>query len=425
MGQSKTNHRTSPENSGKQRPPGKMNAAKQSKTNAKGAKSSKLASHAAIGDRYRLEGTYERIRRVLLQAPNDGRLDQTLSYWVLPTDRRLPIALLDQTVRELIEMPLEALMQTPGIGQKKIVGLFDLLRRASKSEAPQEPFGLGNTSLDQKPNRYVDAAHAKGRSRGPSSASYLSEDKDDGLSALPFDPGLVSEEVWRSWCDTIERVGLAHQKLGRIAPTLRTLPTVIWQKELSEYSLKSLAEIRQLKTHGSKRVNAILEVFHAIHEAVSTSVLHERLELLIVPRFVPKITDWLIQANLSSASVSVDRFRKKLVRPLVDQIENDLGEPIADLVAQRLLIDAEPITVKQQAEKLQVTRARVYQLLDDCAQVMQVRWPEGRWLLRPLGSYQGVSRLDGDPQLLGIVHATSNLFFPEETVAELSVGKED
>lgn len=72
----------------------------------------KTADHSVIGDRYRLDGTYERLRRALLEAPDDGRLDRALSYWVLPTDRRLPIAFLDRDLRELLELPLEELMGT-------------------------------------------------------------------------------------------------------------------------------------------------------------------------------------------------------------------------------------------------------------------------------------------------------------------------
>ncbi len=50
---------------------------------------------------------------------------------------------------------------------------------------------------------------------------------------------------------------------------------------------------------------------------------------------------------------------------------------------------------------------------------MQVRWPEGRWLMLPLASYHGSRLLECDPELLGIVHATSNLFFPEELATEV------
>ena len=61
-----------------------------------------MARKAISNDRYRLVGTYERLRKSLLSQPDDGRLDKSLSYWVLPTDRRLPIAFLDRTLRDLL-----------------------------------------------------------------------------------------------------------------------------------------------------------------------------------------------------------------------------------------------------------------------------------------------------------------------------------
>ena len=48
-----------------------------------------MARKTISNDRYRLVGTYERLRKCLLEQPEDGRLDKALSYWVLPTDRRL------------------------------------------------------------------------------------------------------------------------------------------------------------------------------------------------------------------------------------------------------------------------------------------------------------------------------------------------
>ena len=99
-----------------------------------------MARKAISNDRYRLVGTYERLRKSLVSQPDDGRLDKALSYLVLPTDRRLPIAFLDRSLRDLLSHPLDYLMSTPGVGQKKVLGFFDLLKRASKAASPDAPF---------------------------------------------------------------------------------------------------------------------------------------------------------------------------------------------------------------------------------------------------------------------------------------------
>src|SRR5450755_3520341 len=109
-----------------------------------------MARKAISNDRYRLVGSYERLRKSLINHPDDGRLDKALSYWVLPTDRRLPIAFLDRSLRDLLTRPLDELMSTPGVGQKKILGFFDLLKRAAKAAQPDAPFGLSSESKNAK-----------------------------------------------------------------------------------------------------------------------------------------------------------------------------------------------------------------------------------------------------------------------------------
>lgn len=341
----------------------------------------------AIGDRYRLEGTYERLRNALLEAPDDGRLDRPLSYWVTPTDRSLPIAFLDRNLRDLLELPLGELMGTQGVGQKKILGFFDLLRRAFKAQSPHAPFGLAESETKSSANR-----------RGQEPETHT------------FDPTSVSEAVWSEWSQTVLRAGLGPQKLGRIAPSLRPLPSVIWHKRLEDYAGIPLAKVRRLKTHGAKRVNAILGVFHTVYEAVSTAVLDEELEIDLVPRFVPALTRWLVEANTDPGRVAAEELHERLVKPLTHQMEIDLGPQIAQLVAERLSLEPNPPTVKDQAKRLAVTRARVYQLLEDCGKALEVRWPEGRWLLAPLAAQPA----EMQPDTMGLLHGIQAIFFQHD-----------
>jgi hypothetical protein len=331
---------------------------------------------------YRLVGTYERLRKALLELPDDSRLDKALSYWVLPTDRRLPIAFLDRTLRELLTHPLEELMGTPGVGHKKIMGFFDLMRRAGKTSIPDAPFGLQPSG---------------GRKRAAE------------VARTGFDASIVSEALWSRWCETVRHHGFSNQKLGRLAPSLQSLPTVIWHTPLSEYVDKSLAQIRRLRTHGEKRVHAILEVFCTVHEAVSTAVVDEHLDIDLVPQFVRPLERWLLEAFESDETPTAAELERHLASPLVTQIENDLGKHVADLAAGRVQLDKRAPSVKQQAERIGVTRARVYQLLEDCGRVMDVRWPEGRWLLAPLGE----KLRDASPEAMGLFHAIRDLFFPD------------
>ncbi len=351
-----------------------------------------MARKADPHDSYRLVGAYERLRKTLRelpedQSPDESVLDKHLSYWVLPADKRLPIAFLDQTLGSLLELSLEELLATPGVGKKKIISFFDLLRRAIKT-------AKGKPGKESHDFGLKDKQHASGAPR----------------EAGVFDPTVVSEEIWKSWRETVTRAGLEGHKLGRVAPSLRPLPTVVWHTPLSEYTHRTLGEIRRLKTHGEKRVRAILEVFCTIHEALSTSVLNENLDLELLPRFIPPLTRWLGETAWAPTPPTAEEVRERVITPMVQQVEIDLGEQIATLAAQRLRLHGEAPSVTEQAEGLGLTRARVYQLLDECARAMEVRWPEGRWLLAPLRS-----NLDGaSPESMALVHGLRDLFYPEE-----------
>lgn len=343
-----------------------------------------MARKAISNDRYRLVGSYERLRKTLLDLPDDGRLDKPLSYWVLPTDRRLPIAFLDEPLRELLNQPLEELMGTAGVGQKKILGFFDLLKRAAKATSPDAPFGLATTN-DKK----------RGKKK---------------TATAGFDPTVVSEALWTQWCETVRRFDLQSEKLGRLAPSLQTLPTVIWHRPLEEYVDLSLAQIRRLKTHGEKRVHAILEVFCTVHEALATATLQENIDVVIVPRFVPPLARWVMAAIAEPELPAAEELHQNIVEPMVAQVKIDLGKQVASLAASRLSLDPRAPTVKQQADRMNVTRARVYQLLEDCGKVMEVRWPEGRWLINPLATKFGGS----PPDTIGLLHGIVDLFYPPE-----------
>ena len=342
-----------------------------------------MARKAASHEQYRLVGTYERIRKALLELPDDGRLEKALSFWVLPTDRRLPIAFLDRTLGELLAEPLDELMSTPGVGQKKIMGFFDLLQRAAQAETKQEPFGWNDSAESQS---------------------------EQSTPRIGFDAAAVSEALWTNWCETVRRNDMGSQKLGRLAPSLQSLPTVIWHRPLAAYVDLSIAEMKKLRTHGEKRVNAILEIFCTVHEAVSTAALHEHLDVELTPRFVPPLTRWLTEVVWEEQLPPADLLYERVVQPLIRQIDIDLGQPIAGLASGRLCLDSNAPSVKQQAQTLGVTRARVYQLLEDCAKVMDVRWPEGRWLLAPLANKFG----GASAQTIGLLHGVRDLFYPDE-----------
>ena len=341
-------------------------------------------SKAASIQQFKLVSSFESLRKTLSQEKYADRLNQPLAYWALASDRRLPLALLGRTVGEILDTPFKELSSTPGIGQKKINSLVKLLARATREGPP-----AGSSELTES---------SKGQGE--------SED-------WQFDLAVVSESMWQRWRETVRNAGLENEKLGRLAPTLQSLPTVIWHSPLSTYLDYTLAEIRALKTHGEKRVRVILEVFYSIHQlfaGASPEKMAHHLTLRLTPKFTSPIQAW-IDRTLGQPGIPDSReVRQSLSIPLLRQLRLDAGDNIADLAESRLGVNRPSESVRSLSRRIGVTRARIYQLLDECNKVMAVRWPEGHALIGALDKrFKAEADSNVDPALF---KATAELFFP-------------
>jgi len=338
---------------------------------------------------YRLRNGFEALRRQLLDERFADRLDRSLSYWALAADRRLPLALLDYSVRELLHMPFERLSATAGVGRKKLGSLIMLLQRVTDDTVPLPPVE-------------VMLAAAAGNDAIPAAAPPV--------VAADFDPALVSETMWEQWCESVKRHDLKRERLGRLAPSLLDLPTVIWNTPLSEYVSRSLREIRKRRTHGEKRVRVVLELFSSIHRLLASVGTHHRLSIRLMPRFISPVEDWLSELAQRDTLPDEQEIRQSLALPLLNQIAIDGGPIVQKLAEGRLGIESSPQSVRLQARKLNVTRARVYQLLETCSKIMDVRWPEGRVAL---SYYSERFHLSGmEPRALQLFDLIRDLFYP-------------
>lgn len=303
---------------------------------------------------YRLVSRFNELRERLLATAPAEKLAKPLACWALPEDRRLPLAFMGRTLDSLLATPFEVLLATPGVGQKKMVSLITLLERAEMAlMAPANP----------QPESV------------PAATSANAYDPDH------FDAALVSEAMWERWRDCVKRYHLEEETLGRLAPSLERLPRVLWNTPLNAYCDITLAQIRQLKTHGDKRVAAVLEVFYELHKALSDVGSPGSLAVRVQPRVIDQIEYWLLAAMHRPELPTAEEINRHVVVPLSWQIRNDLGEFVGQLVDDRLGLTGRESSVRQTASTLGLTRARIYQLLADSAQVIAIRWPEGQYLM--------------------------------------------
>lgn len=349
-----------------------------------------LKSKSPSAEEVRVVSGFQSVSSQLKEERYADRMEKPLAYWALPNDRRLPLALLDRPIKELIDTPFEEIAATPGIGQKKITSLVKLLNRATKDHPPGVSPAAAEAS-DKKPM----PVWRKGQK---------------------FDPSVVSEALWVEWLATVKKYDIGKIKLGRIAPTLQTLPTVIWHTPMGDYMNHTVAEIRAMKTHGEKRVRVILEAFCVAYEALSTDEEITNVDARLAPRFIAPLEQWVRRAIEAPKAPTATEIREHFVLPLLKQLANDAGATIHRLAEERLGIHDQPQSVRNQAKRLGITRARVYQLLEDCGKVMEVRWPEGEALVRRLAAKIALETTD--LASLKQFNETVELFYPGKSGPE-------
>jgi len=321
---------------------------------------------------------FDRRRETLLSEEFADRLDKPLGYWALPTDRQLPLVLMHRPLRELLDTPFAELYSTAGIGPKKIRTLVVLLGRACQ---PQPPGAIA-----------------------PPPAPL-----ESSVTPSSFDAAeIVSEALWEQWRATAREHALEGEPLGRFASSLRELPRVLWNTPLGAYTEITLTDLRGLRTHGVKRVAAVLEVFRGLHAMLVYVPPQPRLVARVVPRFAAQIESWLARRIPRPTAVSTEEIRSEIIAPLLEQIRLDVGELGAEVALVRL--DSEETNVQQTAHRLRTTRSRVYETAAETAAALAVRWPEGRTLLKNFNQQLVGGSTDGE--VVDLVDSLSRLFLP-------------
>jgi hypothetical protein len=315
---------------------------------------------------------FEDLRKTLCSERYTHHLQKPLAYWAMPNDRRLPLALLGRRLDDLLRTPFSEISSTPGIGRKKISSLVTLLGRAAETD-PAE------LSDDQA----TEAGDGQGNVAGNGGDGHTPHDAaGDGDAQIAidtgFDPAGVSELVWSRWRHCVAEHGLEEETLGHFAPSLRDMTRVIRNTPLGDYLHCTLAEMRAMKTHGEKRVRAILEVFHCVHETIGRMGTLPHLQVRIVPRQIDRVEHWVARTRQAPGIPAERELLDGFVNPLLDQLRVDAPQQIVALAENRLGLTGPITSVRQAARRLGLTRARVYQLLNEINDIMTVRWPTGR-----------------------------------------------
>ncbi|HPU06001.1 MAG TPA: hypothetical protein PLO20_05660 [Thermogutta sp.] len=313
-------------------------------------------------DELQLAMRFDELRKQLADDHYRPLYGKILAFWAIPSDRRLPRALLNWTLQQVITSQFTDLAATPGIGKKKLQGLLMLLERAAQTD----PTSLPAETTDQTPV-------AQQRESTPS--EYLIRWQD------------VSELMWAEWCATVRKHGLQDVPLGRLAPALNRMTRVLWNIPLGEFLDMTIEDLREERSYGERRLSALLEVFGLLHQILKNVEPQSYLALELAPRRIAAMQQWILQTWQSGKVPTEDEIKEKFILPLLEQTRLDASEQTVMMVEQRLGINGPPVSVRQLGRSFNLTRARIYQLFDELAEIMRVRWPLGRAYTQLLQSF--------------------------------------
>ncbi len=231
---------------------------------AVGDESMKTNKVVSVED-YKIVSSFQTLKKTLLDDKFADRLKSRWAYWAMP-ERSAAAAGVSWANDQ----------RPAGYAVRRTVGYAR--HRSEKNQLSREATLSGNEGT---PSCYPVWNDRLGRSPQSRVASRKNRAANRRLNSIPR---WCPKRTGPSGARTVQRHDFGHEKLGRLAPTLQSLPTVIWHTPLEFYMNYSVAEIRQLKTHGEKRVRVVLEVFHLIHQTVCASARSEYLSVRIGAR---------------------------------------------------------------------------------------------------------------------------------------------
>lgn len=312
---------------------------------------------------------FAQAQRLLHDQPTCPIFDQPLSEWVLSHDRHLPQRLLGYPLREILAQSFDQLQELPGIGERRLQLLLQVIERALCSvRVPSRPPTLHAGSKDSPA---TETLSGKG-SYGPPS------------ELLPLSSSEVTEAGWQACATVLRRHRVELLPLGKIACSLASLPRSLWDVPVGYYISRSFSEISDLEGHGPAKVRQVLDVLLPVARLLFPVPADAHLAILVLPAPMQDVTTWIQDALRRQAVPDIGLLKEKLVQPMLRQLEVDLRPEVIDVISRRLGVEKPIETLEAIANAIGVTRERVRQIEARGAEILRIRWAEGQHLLEDL-----------------------------------------
>lgn len=371
---------------------------------------------------YSLELKFDNAKQRFSAVASERLVDSPLSIWTLPSDRHLPSALIQMSMRAVLGMSFEKLANIRGVGSTRVEKLIQLIERAlSQLENAAEgtatnigPCGIHEIASDQKYGSTEVDTIATGGNR-PSIRGVRFDSPQNCYSTET-----LNVETWQRITSSIREHGFDWQPIGRFANSLDDLPRGLWGEPLAKFVSLPLQSLLNTPRLGDSRVSSIIQIIVELANSIRSCDPSTHFRFQVYPASINRITNWINQVLASNTVPDVLSLSQYFVMPLLKQIELDLGIQVAEMVERRLGANGAPQTLQEVAEEFQLTRERIRQITLRVPEVMQIRWPEGKHLFDDF--FEKFHNDASATEQVGLVRRTLDLFFdidvPERETTE-------
>ena len=320
------------------------------------------------------EFRFKAVSRLLETHGDDAMLDWPLQRWLQPDDRHLPAALLNQTVRTILQTPFAEIAGRPGIGETRLEKLFAVIDRAANAMGWDggDSFHIADEANgDSFFNRFGFPFHVV------RNAYFL------GAAKTPY--WELTDRDWESMARLIRHHCLEDYVLGRFARALHGLHPSLWQERICTFTQQRFSELTWQKGFGHLRQTHVVDLIENLAWLLSTLPAQNDIRVAVLPARIAEANKWIAQLQGHGQLPSVHSICEHFLEPLLAQVKHDLGERgerVSEVTKRRIGEAGQVPTFRDIGNDIGVTGNRIRQLIQQGAVVFQVRWPEGRYLLQ-------------------------------------------
>lgn len=280
----------------------------------------------------------------------DPMLDWPLRRWRRTGDWNLPTRMLNQNLRTILQTPFSKIAQIRWIGPVRLEQLVVLLDRAQIALNTNRADDFGNLdegTLSEQRDTVNDEPGFP--SQAAREAYFL------GVANTPW--WELNDRDWSSIVQLVRYHDLEQFPLGRFASSLRDLHRSLWQERISNFSQRSFSQLFEMKSYCHVKLTQSVGLIYNLACRLSRLPAHSDIRTTVFSTAITEANQWLTQWQFSEVErlPDVPSILECFVKPLLIQVERDIGGRVSAIARRRIGDGGEPDSFREISKDFGVT----------------------------------------------------------------------